>query len=329
MSHLRVSPAFILFLLAPAVGELLSSSMPPSEFFNPFSFTLAALLYGSGAILVRELALRWGKSWQSILVLGAAYGIVEEGLACKSFFDPGWMDVGILGSYGRWAGVNWIWSIELTLYHAVFSIAIPILLVTLAFPDRRAQPWVGPRGFRVLAGLLAADVAFMHLAITPYRPPWVLLVPAVLCVLALGWLARRWPAAVSAPAGAPLHRARRFWFTGFVATICFFITAWALPHLAPVPVTLLAMLGVPWLTWRHLRALTGAWRAWSGVHQLALAGGALSFFIMLAPLVEMDHTRPDNPAGQTLAGVAAAVLLIWLARRVAQQQQAVGAALPG
>jgi len=125
----QTSPAWLLFFLSPAIAELLSGSMPPAEFFNPGGFILVAVLYGGGAILVRELTFRWRKGWASLLLLGAAYGIVEEGLLCKSFFDPNWPDVGILGEYGRWAGVNWIWSIQLTAYHASISIAAAILLV--------------------------------------------------------------------------------------------------------------------------------------------------------------------------------------------------------
>jgi len=71
---------------------------------------LLASLYGSGAIIVRELKVRWKKNYVSMFILGAAYGIIEEGLMVKSFFDPNWMNLGILGSYGRWLGVNWVWA---------------------------------------------------------------------------------------------------------------------------------------------------------------------------------------------------------------------------
>ena len=102
----RILPAVVLFFLAPAIAELLSGSVPPVEFFNPFGFVLLTTLYGSGAILARELTIRWHKGWFGLFALGAAYGIIEEGLMVKSFFDPNWVDIGILGSYGRWAGVN-------------------------------------------------------------------------------------------------------------------------------------------------------------------------------------------------------------------------------
>ena len=156
----RVPPALILYLLAPAIGELLSSSAPPVEFFNPFGLLILPALYGSGAILAREIALRWGKRWPSILMLGLAYGVIEEGLMVKSFFDPGWPDLGVLGTYGRFAGVNWVWSVALCFYHATISIAIPILLVELLYPDRRDEPWVGRRGFVGLSTLLALVVVF-------------------------------------------------------------------------------------------------------------------------------------------------------------------------
>ena len=55
----------------------------PAEFFNPFGFVILTILYGGGAVLIRELTIRWQKSWVSLLVLGAAYGIIEEELMVK------------------------------------------------------------------------------------------------------------------------------------------------------------------------------------------------------------------------------------------------------
>jgi hypothetical protein len=53
-------------------------------------------LYGSGAIVMRELKIRWRKDFRGFLLLGGAYGKLEEGLMVKSFFDRNWMDLGIL-----------------------------------------------------------------------------------------------------------------------------------------------------------------------------------------------------------------------------------------
>ena len=86
----RVPPALVLFLLSPAIGELLSGSSPPREFFALFGFTVMALLYGGGVLTAKELKVRWGKGMGSLLLLGAAYGVLEEGLMVASFQNPGW-----------------------------------------------------------------------------------------------------------------------------------------------------------------------------------------------------------------------------------------------
>jgi len=103
-------PVLTLFFLSPIVGELLSGSTPLPHFLNPLTLFFLTGLYGSGAIIVREAVKRWGKGWASVLLLGAAYGVLEEGVMVKSFFDPAWPDLGILGIYGRWLGVNWVWA---------------------------------------------------------------------------------------------------------------------------------------------------------------------------------------------------------------------------
>jgi len=318
-AHKGFWPALTLFFLAPAIGELLSGSAPPAEFFNPFGLLLLGLLYGGGAILIHELRVRWGKGWRTVFMLGAAYGIIEEGLMCKSFFDPNWMDLGILGTYGRWAGVNWVWSLELTIYHAIFSISIPILLVELLFPAQRDERWLGRRGMIVMPILFAADVIFGFLFLTPYRPPVLpFLLACVVIALLILW-AKRLPSPEPAAGGNSLAKKlpRLRWFTlvGLVATLAFFFFNWGLPNLnLPVPVTMLLVIvlaGLVWLVLRHMSRRG----AWGDKHHLALAAGALGFLIILAPLQELDKTRLDNTSGMALVGLAFLLLLAWLWRQ--------------
>src|SRR5512142_131049 len=127
----RISPALALWLIAPIFGEMVSGSTPLNEYIWPQNILLQGMLYGSGALLIRELLVRWGKSWRGLLLLGAAYGIYEEGLAVRSFFDPNWPDLGALGVYGRVAGANWVWIEHLTIYHALISIAASIVFVEI------------------------------------------------------------------------------------------------------------------------------------------------------------------------------------------------------
>ncbi|MFX1412147.1 MAG: hypothetical protein ACFFA6_17540 [Promethearchaeota archaeon] len=324
-------PALTLFFLAPAVGELLSSSAPPVEFFNPVVLFLLAALYGSGAILIHELRVHWGKGGLTALVLGAAYGIVEEGLMVKSFFDPHWMDLGLLGAYGRWAGVNWVWSLGLTVYHAVFSIAIPILLVELLFPAQRDKRWIGRRGMIGLSLLLLVDGLLIFFLLTPYRPPLVPYTLSVVAVVVLFLVARWLPTCresrpdhvppldgPSAGSGYQLRAARPLWFAfvGLGATAASFLAFWVLPELAvPVPLTMLTIIALVVLAMGLVRWMSRR-GAWTDQHRLALAGGALTFFMLLSPLVELDTARPDNPIGMTLVGLVTLLFLIWLWWRV-------------
>jgi hypothetical protein len=314
-------PALLLFFLSPMLAELLSGSSPPVEFFQPFVLFMLTALYGSGAILIRELRVRWDKGWPTVFTLGAAYGIIEEGLMVKSFFDPNWMDLGILGSYGRWAGVNWVWSLELTIFHAVFSIVIPILLVELIFPNRRDESWIGRQGMIGLSLLLAADVIIGFFLLTTYRPPIIPYLLAVIAAAASYYIARRLPARWGSPVEGQISRPLCFGLIGFVATLLFFLIQWVPPEIGlPVLLTMASTVAlVVFVVWVVRRmSKDGAWR---DKHRLALASGGLMLFVLLAPIHEFNAERMDNPTGMMIVGLVVMLFLIWMQRRVAQRDQ--------
>ena len=318
-------PAVVLFFLAPAIGELLSSSSPPAEFFNLFNIVLLGLLYGGGAILIRELVFRYKKGWVSMLLFGAAYGIIEEGWMVKSFFDPGWVDIGMLGSYGRAWGVNWVWTVELIIFHTVFSICIPILLVNLLFPGQRQQAWVSRKSFVVLSILFFADVIFGFLALTPYRPdliPYVVFVLLAAALIFAGFKINPTTAQTSNPL-QPARRARSYYYLGLAATITYFFSAWILPNLLPPVAVNGLMILVAGVTIVMVKRMSKNWTAWNDQHQLALASGALSFLILITPITEMDPNRPDNTTGMILVGLISTVFLVWLAYRIRRKDKTI------
>ena len=316
-TKMRIAPWLVLFFLAPTIGELLSGSSPPSEFFTPFGLTLLCLLYGGGAILVRELTYRWGGGWRTMLLLGAAYGIIEEGLMVKSWFDPHWMDLGVLGIYGRFAGVNWVWAAGLTLYHTVYSIGLPILLTSILFPARRDEPWVSRRGLIVVAGLFFADVVVGYLWMTPYRPPGAAYLLTAISTAVLTWIARRTAAPVPAPEARPLGGPWRLFLLGLGWAIAFFIQLWALPSTRMPVLALLALLAAfSWASIALAKRLESGALFGSSRHVLALASGVLAFLILIAPLQEMDKNRADNTAGMAVVGATAALFLMWMAWRL-------------
>ena len=136
-------PVLVLLFLSPLVGEIFLGATRVSRLASAFPLIF---FYGGGAIIIRELARRHGPGWWRIVVLAVAYGIVEEGLATQSLFNPDLFNAGLIG--GRSLGVNWVWSEWTVGYHVVYSIAIPILLANVvSYPERSALARLeGPGG---------------------------------------------------------------------------------------------------------------------------------------------------------------------------------------
>ncbi|HTP53751.1 MAG TPA: hypothetical protein VML94_02145 [Thermoplasmata archaeon] len=158
------APLLMLLLLAPAIPELLTGSTPitglaydPVRFGVDFAFEIG--LYGCGAVLVREFAVVLRKGWASILLLGAAYGIVEEGFAVHTIFQTSGAPVNALATYGHAFGVNWLWAVGIVAFHATYSIALPILLVRLWYPDVARARWFDASALTAVAAVFLGTVA--------------------------------------------------------------------------------------------------------------------------------------------------------------------------
>lgn len=183
--------ARIVFIaVASFVGtEFLTGSTPvlPPAWVSPISLLLLAL-YGSGALLIRELAVIWRKGWLSILAFGAAFGVVEEAIFAKTWFTP------MPFTYGRWLGVNWSFGIAEAIVEAVFSIAVPIALARIAFPQSADERWFGEKSLIAVAAVYVAIVLFGFAStLEHYGAPAIQIPFALLLAAALAFVAMRIP----------------------------------------------------------------------------------------------------------------------------------------
>jgi len=152
--------------LTPGIPEFLSGStsleplvLNPLIFFLFLPFNLG--LYGPGALLIREAVIRWHKGWATVIALGGAYAIVEEGLGVQTLFYARAAPVGNLGTYGHAFGVNWVWTTGILMVHIVFSIGLPLLLLGWALPETRGVSLLSRRGIVVALGILIVDVSVL------------------------------------------------------------------------------------------------------------------------------------------------------------------------
>jgi hypothetical protein len=199
---LKSHPLLFLLLLTPGIPEYLSASsnltvlvIAPPLFFLFLAANLG--LYGSGVILIREAMIRWKKGWASAFLLGAAYGIVEEGIDLWTLFYSKAGPVGNLGYYGHWLGVNWVWTIGLLIFHSVFSIGLPIFLFGLVFPELKSKSLVSGKRLAATILCLFADSVFLFLFVSAiysgYNPGGGLIVFSLIVITILVVAARKIP----------------------------------------------------------------------------------------------------------------------------------------
>ncbi len=143
-------PALGLMFVAPLVAEFLLGNLPVK--LLPALIVLAPM-YGGGALLIREAVRRTGRGWPSILVLGMAYAIFEEGFTTQSLFNPNYLklNLGLLTpAYIPSLGIGAWWTLWMLMVHGIWSISTPIALVEACVPDRARTPWLGRVGLVVV-----------------------------------------------------------------------------------------------------------------------------------------------------------------------------------
>jgi hypothetical protein len=312
-----------LFFVAPLVAEYLLGDLPLKLLT---ALIVLAPAYGGGAVLIRETARRAGRGWPTMLMLGAAYALIGEGLVSQSLFNPDYMNkhwhllhpanIPALG-IGGW------WTLFMLNLHTFWSMGVSIALVEALFPAEAEAPWLGRVGDTVVALMFVlGSVASFGIEFKQNRfvaSPAQLLGAAVLSVLLIA-CAFLIPARSSrmAGGGAPSAWIANPWIPGAIAFVLGmgvmktpYKWGWA---------AVAAMLALD-AVFLVLVALFSRQTGWSALHVLSLAaGGALVYGIHAFTAKPLIGGLLWMRIGNTVF-LAAAVWLIWLgARRVIRYQ---------
>jgi hypothetical protein len=84
----RGRPVVFLLVAAPVLAEVITGTTTVSQSAGLLGQIGQIGLYGCGASLIRETVVRWRGGWPPVILLGAAYGAIEDGLLEPSWFTP-------------------------------------------------------------------------------------------------------------------------------------------------------------------------------------------------------------------------------------------------
>lgn len=291
----------VLVVLAPWSAEIGWGGLPVADV--PLVLLFLAPLYGSAALLVRELARRTGRGWPTMVLLGAAFGVLQAGVVDQSLFNP---------AYGRFDFQHpvHVGGIDISLYylmafvsgHVVASIAAPVAIAE-AWSRDGAEAWLTRRALWAVGVVYVLASVVNHVGVkadeghgfqaSPLQTGLALTTAAALVGLGLSW--RRRPVTTS--------RVPAPWLLGglgFVAYLLYLPGEGATALV--VAVVVIAVVGVAVGSWARSTA-------WTSGHTTALAVGA--FLVGVAAPFLNEPYDPSVGSDAELASdlVAAAVCL--------------------
>ncbi|MEV4655012.1 hypothetical protein [Micromonospora sp. NPDC049301] len=190
----KLVPVLALLVLAPWTAEcswggfVLADFLPVVVFLGP--------MYGGAAILIREIARHLGAGWPAIVLLAAAFGVLQAGLVDQSLFNPGYLDDTEYADTRAAAEATLVPGLGFSVRqafdyvgnHIVLTICAPIVLVeSFLGPRRRLRPWLGRPGLAVVGVvyLLGSLLIFSDSGRKGFLASPVQLIVAATVVLAL------------------------------------------------------------------------------------------------------------------------------------------------
>jgi hypothetical protein len=300
----RIPSGITLLLIAPVLGELVSAHQTPLEFINPLNFLVLSLPYGFGALVVRELVVRWGKGWSSMIILGLAYGVYEEALVVYSVFDPLWKELGPLSHYGRSIGINWTWAAMTIHFHTLISICSSIIITELLYPSRRGQPWLTRKYFYLCLAGLISWIPVMGFIMINYTgrvfPPISYYCLAIITVTLLVWIAYRLPKHLFRVVVRSVPSPLLFFLIGLINMSIFFVSVFltADNNFPPLFYTILFLIVLEVITLWAINYFSGRGYCWDDRHVLALVSGFLGFFICFCFTKDVEYWT-----GRSIVGI--------------------------
>jgi hypothetical protein len=315
-----------LLLLSPLIGEVLSGATRMS-----FIFVLIPeiMVWGCGALLIREAVRRWRGGWISTLSLGLALSVAEEFIIQQTSLAPlNWM---VTSANGRLWGVNLFYFLFMLGYESVWIVLVPIQVTELIFPQQREQPWLRTRGM-VISGVVFVFGSFLAwflwikqarpnvFHVPDYQPPLATFLVGIAAIVSLVFVGYRLRTLQAKP--NPARTAPRLWRV--VLTTMVLVLPWYLlmsvlfiPQAVPAGLPLLGGLAWAALAICTIRRWSSA-SGWRDMHRWALSFGALLSSMAAGFLGSANWPRVDV-MGKLVLNIIALAGMVALARSIRER----------
>ncbi|MEZ4860181.1 MAG: hypothetical protein R3C14_02685 [Caldilineaceae bacterium] len=308
----RLFPVILLFFLTPLIAEFLLGNLPVSQIVLVLPLTL---MYGSGAVLIREVVRQTDRGWASLILLATAYGFIEEGLVTQSLFNPNYLHLRLL-DYGfiPALGTGLPWLLYVISLHVIWSISVPIGLTEALFVRLGDKPWLGKVGLGVIGLLFVAGLALLSIVSyqqNPYLASPRQFTAVGVIVVSLSVVAFRLPKRKEPSGGQAPHPLLLF-VVAFVAGSLLMMlqlfaeSTWHWHWVATVAAALL----VEALFVAFLVRFTGN-RIWSGRQRFALMAGGLGVYLWFGFVLDyFTHGVAELAGHAVVAALVAALALV-------------------
>ena len=334
-------PIAVLIFIPPVLTELLMGIVHLS---NLWLLIPEMSVYGTAALLIREVVRRQKRGWGTMLPLGFAFAIAEECVILQTSLTPQFFPPAFDAIFGWAYGVQWIYLTALLWYESVYAIVLPIYLTEILFPARRDELWLNDRGLSITGGIfvlasigvweLWRNVGLQRYGASTYQvPPLYIVVALVIIILIV---------AGTLLLGNSLHRTEKanrhaprpwlvwlmafgFGLAWFFLIILAYVPAASLSGVSPlIPIGVgLAWIGLGLLVLRHISSAMD----WGDRQRLALIFGA-SVASMLGGVVFVLADQLIDILSKFVFDLIAVGLFIWFATRLRKHKLWTEASLP-
>jgi hypothetical protein len=313
-----------LLVAAPITAEYLQAYLPSTGHLLALltGLLILAPLYGGAALLIREVAVRWGLGWTGILLLAAAFGLAMPGLVDLALFAeqradiPYWNDMRqatLIGPLGISAHptISWVCG------HVLMSVGAPLALLDALAPRHRRRPLLGRPGIVVVSVLWVAAALLVRsdaVQMYGYRPSLAQSLAVLAAVVLLAVLA-------FTPLGRPVRsrgdrsvRPAVLVLAGALGMFGIDVLPWTWAGVATIVVLLVGA--------ATLLRRCAATRRWSAYEIGALAAGAVVGRCLIGFLAPVpDGVSIAAKLAQNAVLLAATLTLAWLVTARVEPEQ--------